>query len=137
MLRKLTLTSPSWATVPLRLMLALIFVQHGSEKVFGAFGGDGWTAWLSQSQYVPFHFMRPAWLWLAAAALTELLGGTLLAIGLFTRVCTVCIACVLLTAIAVVHLPAYYQFSLLAMTLSLMVSGGGQWSLDLLVARRG
>jgi uncharacterized membrane protein YphA (DoxX/SURF4 family) len=37
---------------------------------------------------------------------------------------------VMITAIAVVHLPAFYQLSLLAMTLSLIVSGGGQLSID-------
>jgi putative oxidoreductase len=99
-------------------------------KVFGAFGGGGWTAWLSQSEYAPFWFMRPAWLWLAAAALSEFMGGIALALGLFTRVGAFFIACVMITAIAVVHLPAFYQMSLLTMTLSLIVSGGGQLSID-------
>src|SRR6266566_58207 len=130
MLRKLTSTSPSWVPVPLRIMLAVIFVQHGSEKVLGAFGGGGWTAWLSQSQFAPFGFMRPAWLWLAAAALSEFMGGVAFALGLFTRVGAFFIACVMITAIAVVHLPAFYQMSLLAMTLSLIISGGGQLSID-------
>ena len=116
--------------------MAVIFVQHGSEKVFGAFGGSGWSAWLSQSEYVPFRFMRPTWLWLAAAALSELLGGILIALGLLTRLGAFLIACVMITAIAVVHLPAFYQLSLLATTLSLMASGGGKLSVDLLIGRR-
>lgn len=129
-------TSRTWATIPLRVVLAVIFVQHGAEKVFGAFGGPGWTAWIAQAQYVPFQFMRPTWLWLAAAALTELLGGFLLGLGYLTRISAALIAAVLVTAIAVVHLPASYQISLLAMTCSLMILGGGQFSLDLWMTQR-
>ena len=131
MLRTLTATTRSWAPLPLRLILAIIFVQHGAEKVLGAFGGDGWHVWLSSAQYVPFAFMRPTWLWLAAAALTEFLGGALLALGLLTRLSAGLISCVLCTAIAVVHLPAFYQLALLAMSGSLIISGGGRLSLDL------
>jgi putative oxidoreductase len=121
--------------IPLRLILAVVFIQHGSEKILGAFGSEGWTWWLSQAQYVPFRFMRPTWLWLAAAALSEFIGGILVLLGLLTRVGAFFISCVMITAIAVVHLPAYYQFSLLAMSLALVIAGGGRLSLDQLIAK--
>jgi putative oxidoreductase len=135
MFRRLISTSSTWATMPLRLLLAVIFIQHGSEKVLGTFGGPGWSSWLSKSQYAPFWFMRPAWLWLAAAALAEFLGGLLVLAGLCTRVAAFFIACDMLVAIAIVHLPAYYQFSLVSATLALMIAGGGRLSLDQVIAR--
>ena len=83
--------------------------------------------------------MRPTWLWLGAAALSELLGGVLVGLGFLTRVGAFLIACVMLTAIMGVHLPGgffqanrgyEYPMSLLAMALALLISGAGQASID-------
>jgi putative oxidoreductase len=83
--------------------------------------------------------MRPAWLWLAAAALSELVGGLLVGLGFLTRVGAFFIACVMLTAILGVHLPGgffaanrgyEYPLSLLGMALALLISGAGQASID-------
>jgi putative oxidoreductase len=88
--------------------------------------------------------MRPGWLWLAAAAFSEFLGGVLVILGLLTRVSAFMIACVMLTAIVGVHWPNFfaskrgyeYPLILLTMALSLLISGGGQASLDLALSRR-
>ena len=136
MLRKLIATSSTWATIPLRLALALIFVAHGSQKVLGSFGGKGLSAWVSNP--VPFGFMRPTWLWLGAAAFSELIGGILIFLGLLTRVGAFFIACTMLTAVAGVHWPNFFSshngmefpLALLAMALTLLFSGGGQASVD-------
>ena len=83
--------------------------------------------------------MRPAWFWLGAAALSELIGGLLLALGLLTRVAAFFIACTMLTAIVGFHLSGVffatnsgyeYPLSLLAMAFALLISGGGQVSMD-------
>ena len=50
--------------------------------------------------------MRPTWLWLGAAALSELVGGLLIGLGFLTRVGAFFIACVMLTAVVGVHWPA-------------------------------
>src|SRR5258707_4710186 len=86
MLRRLTATSSSWVTLPLRLALGAIFIAHGSQKVLGAFNGPGWAKWTSMSQLAPFPFMRPTWLWLGGAAASELVGGIFILLGLLTRV---------------------------------------------------
>jgi putative oxidoreductase len=142
MLNRIIATSPTWFTVPVRLALAAVFIAHGSQKVLGTFNGPGFKAFIAGN--TPFGFMQPAWLWLSAAALSELLGGLLIGLGFLTRVGAFFIACVMLTAIVGVHLPGgffasnrgyEYPLSLLAMVLALLIAGGGQVSIDRALSR--
>lgn len=137
MFRKLIATSSTWFTLPVRLALAAVFIAHGSQKVLGSFNGPGFKTFTSGN--TPFTFMRPAWLWLGAAALSELLGGVLIGLGFLTRIAAFLIACVMITAIAGVHWPGgffagnrgyEYPMTLLAMALALLIAGGGQASID-------
>ena len=145
MLRRLTSTSSSWATVPLRLALGIIFIAHGSQKVFGAFNGPGFARYTSFP--APFSFMRPGWLWMSAAAFAELIGGTLVFLGLFTRLGAFLIACVMITAMFGVHwrngfflsptsFGIEYVVALLGSALSLLIAGGGQASVDRMIGGR-
>lgn len=142
MLRRLTSTVATWATVPLRLVMGIIFIAHGAQKVFGAFEGPGLRGFASFS--APFQVMRPAWLWMGAAAFAEFVGGILVLLGLFTRVGAVLIACVMLTAVIGVHWPNFfankhgfeYPLALLGIALSLLITGGGKASVDKLISRR-
>jgi len=137
MFRKLIATSPIWVTVPIRLGLAAVMVAHGAQKVLGSFGGPGLEKFVAGS--TPFGFMKPTWLWLGAAALSELIGGLLILLGLLTRLGAFVIASVMLTAVVGVHWPAFfasqsgyeYPLALLAMALGLLISGGGMASVDL------
>src|SRR5947207_1099621 len=97
MLRRLTATSASWAPLPLRLALGAAFIGHGAQKVFGSFGGPGFSKFISFP--APFSFMRPSAAWMGAAAFAELVGGALVLLGLFTRLGAFLITCVMLTAI--------------------------------------
>jgi len=143
MLRKILATSGTWATIPLRLALAAVFIAHGSQKVLGSFGGPGFSTFISGK--TPFSFMRPVGLWLALAAFSEFVGGILLALGLFTRFAAFLLACTMATAVFGVHWPAFfagkggyeYPMTLLAISLSLLISGGGQLSIDLALGRSG
>ena len=137
MFSKIVATSPSWFTVPIRLALAAVMIAHGAQKVLGTFGGSGFNKFIAGT--TPFGFMRPAWFWLAAAALSELVGGLLVGIGFLTRVGAFFIACTMLTAIAGVHWTGgffaanrgyEYPLSLLAMAIALLIAGGGQASVD-------
>lgn len=143
MLRRLTASSPSWVTLPLRLSLGVIFIAHGAQKVFGMFNGPGWAKWTSMSEMAPFPFMRPTWLWLGAAALGELVGGALLLLGLLTRVGAFLIVCVMLTAIIGKLWPAFFApagmelaLACLGGALALLIAGGGQLSADRLIGGR-
>ena len=87
--------------------------------------------------------MRPAWLWMGAAALAELIGGALVLLGLFTRLGAFLIVCVMLAAIIGVHWPVFFApkgfefpLALLGIALSLLISGGGQASIDQKISRR-
>ena len=130
-------TSASWFTIPIRLALAAVMIAHGSQKVLGSFGGPGFNAFTSGN--TPFSFMRPAWLWLAAAAFAEFVGGIMVALGFLTRVAAFLIACTMLTAVVGVHLSGgvfasnrgyEYPLALFAMALALLISGGGMLSVD-------
>ena len=136
MFQRLIATTATWVTVPLRLTLGTIFIGHGAQLVFGAWGGPGWSKVLSFP--TPFSFMRPSWLWMAAAALSQLVGGALVLVGLLTRVGAFLILCVMLTAMIGVHLhsgfflPAgiEYTLALAGVCLALLIAGGGRLSLD-------
>jgi len=141
MLRKLTSTSSTWATVPLRLITGAAFIGHGTQKVLGSFGGPGWAKWTSLSQAVPFPFMRPTSLWLGAAAISELVGGALVLLGLLTRLGAFLIICVMVTA-AATQWPRFFApegmelaITFLAIALALLITGGGQASVDRMIGR--
>ena len=142
MFRKLIATSPFWFTVPIRLAMGSIFVAHGAQKVFGSFAGPGLAKFTSYP--APFSFMRPGWLWMGAAAVSELVGGILIILGLLTRLGAFLLFCTMLVAVVGVHwkgglfLPAGFEYalSLLAMSLALLISGGGKASVDLALSGR-
>ena len=135
MLRRITTTHKTWATVPLRLALGLIFIAHGAQKVFGAFGGRGLSAFINSPAPLG---LWPSWAWMSAAAFAELIGGVLVLFGLFTRVGASAIAGVMLIAIFGVHKHSFfvnqggmeYAFALLCMAITLLYLGGGKLSVD-------
>jgi putative oxidoreductase len=140
MFRKIMATSPIWVTIPIRLALGAVMIAHGAQKVLGSFGGPGFEKFVSNP--TPFGFMKPAWLWLGAAALSELVGGVLVVLGLLTRVGAFFIACTMLTAVVGVHWGFFfsprgmeYPLVLLGMALALLISGGGMASIDLALSR--
>ncbi len=136
MFRKLIATAPVWYTVPVRLALGIIFFAHGAQKAFGWWGGSGFSAFMANNP--PFGFMRPASLWMGAALASELIGGLLVLLGLLTRLGALSIAITMLVAMLGVHWGAFflsnkgieYTVALLGMALALVISGGGQASID-------
>ena len=140
MLRRLTVTTPTWATVPLRLATGIAFIGHGAQKVLGAFGGPGLSKFASFP--APFSFMRPSAAWMGAAAFGELIGGLLILLGLFTRVGAFLITCVMLTVIAGLQWPKFFSpegmelaLAFLGMALALLILGGGRASVDGLISK--
>ena len=142
MYRNFILTTNTWAMLPIRFALGLIFIGHGSQKVFGAFGGGGFDKWLNQA--IPFNFsgFGPIKLWLAVAAFAELFGGVMVLFGFMTRVGAFLLACVMLVAMFFVHWRygffihdpgtdgIEYVLALLCCCIALLIEGAGRFSVD-------
>lgn len=110
----------------LRIMAALLFLAHGTAKLFGF------------PQVAMFANLQLFSLF-GAAGVIELVGGVLLALGLFTRPVALILSGQMAVAYFLVHAPqnffpilnggelaAVYSF----LFLYFAVAGGGAWSLD-------
>ncbi|MBA2338930.1 MAG: DoxX family protein [Pyrinomonadaceae bacterium] len=135
MFQQIIATAPTWINLPLRLALGLIFIGNGSQKVFGVWGGKGLNEFMAGA---PPLGLRPAWLWMGAAAFSEFIGGVLVLLGFLTRLGALMIVPVMLVAIIGVlwgggfFLPKgfEYAFALLCIALALVIAGGGRLSVD-------
>jgi len=119
-----------------RLVVGVIFVAHGSQKLFGAFGGRGLSAVAEGFTQMGF---TPGIFWAALVGGTEFFGGLGLAVGLLTRVAALGLACVMAVAVFKVHWANglfaqsggfEYPLTLLAVNIALMIRGAGSISLD-------
>ena len=119
----------------LRVTVGLLFVGHGSQKLFGWLGGDGLQA--TGENFAKMRLRDP----MAAAlgvSVYELLGGTLLALGLVTPIACAFILGVMLGAVVFVHWPKIwvqqggFEYPLLNIAIVSMFGliGPGAWSLD-------
>ncbi len=87
-----------WALTITRVMLGIVFIAHGSQKVLGAFGGPGLTgfvAWTSKLG-IPFYLGY-------LAAFGEFVGGILLLLGVYTELGALMVMPVMLGAVLLVH----------------------------------
>ena len=66
----------------LRIALGAILIPHGMQKLFGAFGGMGFAGNAALFDRIGF---TPGIFWGTLVGCTELIGGILLVLGLFTR----------------------------------------------------
>jgi len=125
----------NWGLVPLRLVVGLVFVVHGAQKlfVFGLGGAAG--------------FMGKVGIPLPSVAATvviavEILGGLALILGLGTRVAAALLAFEMVVAILTVRLKMgfmggyEFELTLLAASLTLALLGAGPVSVKRVFARR-
>jgi putative oxidoreductase len=85
----------------LRIVLGALFVGHGTQKLFGWFGGSGLDVTGQTFEKLGLRPGRPAAI---AAGLSEAGGGALLASGLATPLAAAAISGTMITAIRSVHL---------------------------------
>jgi putative oxidoreductase len=119
----------------LRLVLGIIMVRHGYDKIVPSGALYNFT-------HMVTHMHLPVWLGYVAA-FTEFFGGMLLILGLFTRIAALATAVDMAVAIAKVHLhggiigPNSFAFplALFAIALMLVFTGCGWLGLDDLVGR--
>jgi putative oxidoreductase len=124
------------AKLLLRVLVGLLFVGHGTQKLFGWFGGGGLEETAGQFESLG---LRPGKQHAAAAGAAEAGGGLLLAVGLATPLAAASLIGVMLTAIRKVHLANgvwaadggfEYNAVLIAAVALLAESGPGPASLD-------
>ncbi len=120
----------------LRVIIGLLFIGHGAQKLFGWFGGPGLkgvTGWLGSMG------LRPAWFWALIGALSEFGGGLLFALGLLNPLGSIGISAAMLAAILTVHWHkgfwnsnGGFEFPLanLAAAIAVAFIGPGAYSLD-------
>jgi putative oxidoreductase len=86
----------------LRLAVGLTFAAHGAQKAFGWWNGPGIEGWQKIVAGMRFH---PAPLWTLVSVGAELVGGLLIAIGLFTPLAATMLIGQSVVIILKVHLP--------------------------------
>jgi putative oxidoreductase len=127
----------------LRGTVGSIFVEHGTQKLFGWFGGHGPDG---TGQFFESIGLRPGRPNAIAAGTAEAGGGLMLALGLATPLAAASLASVMLTALrkaiwrdGVKAGEGGYEMLLLVTALALAESGPGPLSLDALLKseRRG
>src|SRR5919202_1418937 len=84
----------------LRLVVGALFVGHGAQKLFGSFGGHGLDG---TGGFFESLGLRPGRHMAAAAGLNELVGGTLIVLGLLAPLGALLIVATMVVAIATVH----------------------------------
>lgn len=108
----------------LRIGAGLLFMQHGAQKLFGAFGSDGVESWMSQ---------------MGLAGILEFFGGALIVLGILTRPVALILAVEMLWAYVQAHLPRGFwpvvnrgELALLYFLIWTFIAanGGGWFSVD-------
>jgi putative oxidoreductase len=139
-------TDDSISILILRLTLALTMFPHGAQKLLGWFGGfgfDGTIGFFTAQMGLP-------WVVAFLIIIGESFGSLALLAGLLTRFTAASLAVIMAGAIALVHWPHgffmnwfgkqsgegfEYHLLVLGISAALVISGGGRWAIDTLLAR--
>ena len=125
----------------LRVIVGLTLTAHGTQKLFGWFGGPGVDATGQSFTMLGF---PPGRCHALMAGLAETGGGVLLALGLLTPVAAALILSVMIVAVVTVHLKkgffasnGGYEYNLVLgiAALALVFTGPGSISLDAVFGR--
>jgi len=139
-------TDDAWTGLVLRVMLGLVMLPHGAQKLLGLFGGHGFAGTIGA-------FTQHGMPWIIAflVIMGESFGALGLIVGFLTRFSAFGIFCIMMGAIFMVHLPYgffmnwfgkqagegfEYHLLVIGMSIALMIAGAGRWSVDGLIAGR-
>ncbi len=124
------------AVVIPRVIVGLIFAGHGTQKLFGWFGGHGLQGTAAFFRRIG---LEPAVPWAVVAGLLETLGGLALALGLATPIAAIGLTAVMFAATFFVHAPkgfwaaaGGYEYPLVLIGICSLFgfAGAGPYSLD-------
>ena len=125
------------ALLVLRVVVGLLFMAHGAQKLFGMFGGHGLEG--TAGFFEQGLGLKPGRVHATGAGAAEFAGGLLLLLGLFTPFGAAAVIAVMTVAIATVHwtkgvwsTEGGYEYNtvLMAVAFALAGAGPGNWSLD-------
>jgi putative oxidoreductase len=130
-------SSVDWALLTARVVVGVIFMAHGAQKLFGAFGGPGLSAVVEMMG--PLGYL---------VTVGEFFGGLGLALGILSRFSAASIIVIMLGAIGMVHgqfgffmnwaghqAGEGFEYHLLAigLLLPIVIAGPGRFALSRLV----
>lgn len=142
LIHRILSTDNGAGALALRVPVGIIFAAHGAQKLFGWFGGYGLEG---TGQFFASVGLHPGYLMALLAGAAEFFGGLALVLGLLVRPAAAALAFAMLVAIFAVHWSRgffmnnngyEYALALFAASLSLLLSGGGRYSLDAALAAR-
>jgi putative oxidoreductase len=137
----------------LRVAIAIALVPHGAHWLFGAFAGDGMGpgGLTTVTAFYAATGLAPAFVFAVTAGTLQFVGGTLLALGVFTRMMA---GMLILAEVIKIYFDSArwgfflnwtldttrghgmeYSVLILGVLSSLALAGGGDWSFDGLRAR--
>lgn len=140
-------TDDGWGGLILRLTLGLVIFPHGAQKLLGWFGGFGFSGtmgFFTETLHLP-------WLVALLVIIGESFGSVALILGLLTRFTAASYIVIMLGAITMAHLPYgffmnwfgkqqgegfEYHLLVIGISLALLVTGAGKWSVDRLIAEK-
>ena len=134
-------TRAGYGLTVLRVFVGIIFAAHGSQKLFGWFGGGGLAG---TAQWMESIGLTPGTLMALLSGGTEFFCGLALIVGLLARPAALGLSFTLLVAIFSVHIHNGlfmanngYEFALalLGGTVAVLLEGAGKLSIDGAIAK--
>ncbi|MGH7884655.1 MAG: DoxX family protein [Thermodesulfobacteriota bacterium] len=132
--------SESFSLFITRVVLGVVILPHGLQKVFGLFGGYGYSATVGFFESMGIPSIIAILIILAESA-----GAIGLIAGFLSRFCAFGLAIVMLGAMFLVHLPngffmnwtgnqkgegIEYHILVIGLALVVLIGGSGRWSID-------
>ena len=137
-----------WGLTVLRVAVGIVFLAHGAQKLFGAFGGGGLAG---TTGYFELLQLQPAYPLAVLWAVVEFACGVLVFVGAWTRWAAIPLAAGMAVAVWKVHMPNGFFINwalapgighgyemnlvLIAACACLSLSGAGELSIDKLLHR--
>lgn len=119
-----------------RILLGATCIAHGSQKLFGLFGGHGLHAFVQYTSSLGY----PTWMGYLAA-LFEFVGGVMVLLGIYAQLGAALLIPIMFVAIYSVHLSSgyfvqtggyEYALNLLILAIAIIVGGPGAYSVRVL-----
>ena len=139
-------TDDRWASLVLRVALGAVVLPHGAQKLLGWYGGYGFQGtmgYFTETLHLP-------WIIAFLVIVGESFGAIALIAGFLTRFTAGSVGLIMGGAITLAHWPHgffmnwfgnqqgegfEYHLLVIGMSLTLVISGGGKWSIDRILSQ--